>query len=55
MAVRKKKDTKKVKLEKSIASRDWSYAYGEIVELDEETANKWIESGIAVEVEDEVT
>jgi len=37
----------KVKLLTSIASTDWSYAFGQIVEIDTKLATAWIKSGIA--------
>lgn len=37
----------RVQILKSIASTSWSYAPGEIVELDDDRAEKWIVAGIA--------
>ncbi|WP_200760462.1 DUF7302 family protein [Effusibacillus dendaii] len=37
----------KVKMLTSIAAEDWSYAIGETVDLDDEQAAAWIESGLA--------
>lgn len=38
---------KKVRILIAIASPDWSYAPQEVVELDQDLAEKWIGSGIA--------
>ncbi len=44
----------KVKLLTSIASVDWSYGYGELVNVPDELARKWISSGIAAPAEAQV-
>lgn len=41
---------KKVKMLVSIAAADWSYSPNEVVEVTEDTAKTWIESGIAESV-----
>lgn len=38
---------KKVKMKTSIASADWSYLPGQVVELDDEIAVAWVEAGHA--------
>lgn len=43
----------KIKMLTSIASADWSYATGEEVDLDEQTALAWVENGFAELIEKE--
>lgn len=42
----------RVRIRVGIASPTWAYAPGQVVELDDELADKWIASGIAEEVDD---
>jgi hypothetical protein len=42
----------KIKMLTSIASPDWSYGHGEIVEVEEKQAVAWIKSEIAEAVKD---
>jgi len=37
---------------KSIASPHWSYAFGDVVELTDDLAEKWVAAGIAAPVRD---
>lgn len=52
-----KKKIMTVQMRTSIASREWAYGHGEVVTIDAELAQLWIQSGIAVpadgKVEDE--
>nr|BDD44895.1 hypothetical protein 2 [bacterium] len=43
----KKKDKKKIKMLTAMAGLDFSYAHGEIIEVDEHIAEAWIEAQIA--------
>lgn len=45
-------DTLKVKMNVSIASADWSFAPGDVIELDVELAHAWLESGHALKIDD---
>ena len=40
----------KIKLLTSIASSEWSYAFGEVVDVEEKLGKAWVSSGIAEEV-----
>lgn len=42
-----------MRIVKAIASTEWSYAPGEIVELPADLAEKWIASGVAARVEED--
>jgi hypothetical protein len=42
----------KVKFKTSIASSTWSYRPGEVADIDDELAKKFVKSGIAEEVEE---
>ncbi|MBT9134897.1 MAG: hypothetical protein DDT38_01639 [Firmicutes bacterium] len=41
----------KIRLKTSIASSEWSYALGELVDVGEAAAAAWIEAGIAESAE----